>query len=181
MLNINLKNNYKPYENITVDEQLFPFRGRTKFTQYIPSKPAKYGIKIWWACEAKTHFPLECNIYTSREQGQIKAEKQGENEIMRLVMRYKDSGRTIVADNFFTTLDLCKNKAVILLSTVHYDTSVAGIKKKPEAIMHYNKTKTGVDVMDQMLGKYTTKRRTNRWTLAIFYNMIDVMGLASYI
>lgn len=47
MLNSNLRKYYRPTENLTVDEQLFPYRGRTKFTQYIPSKPAKYGIKVW--------------------------------------------------------------------------------------------------------------------------------------
>lgn len=45
MLNNNLRL-YRPTESLTVDEQLFPFRGRTKFPQYIPSKQAKYGIKI---------------------------------------------------------------------------------------------------------------------------------------
>lgn len=62
-----------------MDEQFLPFRGITKFTQYISSKPVKYGIKIWWACDLKTHFPLEGNIYTGRKQGPILAEKQGEN------------------------------------------------------------------------------------------------------
>lgn len=55
MLNSNLKKGYKPYENITVDEQLFPYRGRTKFTQYMKSKPAKYEIKIFWVCDSKMH------------------------------------------------------------------------------------------------------------------------------
>jgi len=46
ILNSNLSKMYKPTANLTIDEQLYPFRGHTKFTQYIPSKPAKYGIKI---------------------------------------------------------------------------------------------------------------------------------------
>ena len=37
---------YNPGTNVTV-EQLVGFRGRCPFKQYIPSKPAKYGIKIW--------------------------------------------------------------------------------------------------------------------------------------
>ena len=37
---------YNPGTNLTVDEQLVGFRGRS-FKQYMPSKPAKYGIKIW--------------------------------------------------------------------------------------------------------------------------------------
>lgn len=47
VLNDNLAKNYKPTSNLTIDEHLFPYRGRTRFTQYIPSKPAKYGIKVW--------------------------------------------------------------------------------------------------------------------------------------
>ena len=45
--NKNLEKANKPYECITIDEQLFPFRGHTKFTQYLPFKPAKYGIKVF--------------------------------------------------------------------------------------------------------------------------------------
>ncbi|KAF2891392.1 hypothetical protein ILUMI_14781 [Ignelater luminosus] len=40
MLNRNLEKNYKPYECITVAEQLFPCRRHTRFTQYLPLKPA---------------------------------------------------------------------------------------------------------------------------------------------
>ncbi|XP_065662544.1 piggyBac transposable element-derived protein 4-like [Hydra vulgaris] len=75
MLNKNLSQIYKPTENLTVDEQLYPFRGRTKFTQYIPSKPAKYGIKIWWVCDAENAFPLNGIIYTGKT-GHIREKNQ---------------------------------------------------------------------------------------------------------
>ena len=35
--------------------------------------------------------------------------------------------------------------------------------------------------MDKMPGEYVVKRRTLRWPLAFFYNMIDVTGLAFYV
>ena len=57
-LNKNMEIAHKPYECITVDEQLFQFRGNTKFTQYINSKPAKYGIKVFWAMMQKKGYPL---------------------------------------------------------------------------------------------------------------------------
>lgn len=66
MLNSNLQKYYRPSENLTVDEQLFPYRGRTKFTQYILSKPAKYGIKVWWICDAETYYPLKGQIYLGK-------------------------------------------------------------------------------------------------------------------
>ena len=45
---------------------------------------------------------------------------------------------------------------------------------KPEKINYYNKTKGGVNTMDNMLGEHTVKRGTLRWPLAYFDNMIDV-------
>ena len=44
----------------TVDEQLVPFRERCRFTQYIPNKLAKYGIKIFWLCDASITLCLQC-------------------------------------------------------------------------------------------------------------------------
>ena len=41
MLNRNLKKAYKLHECITIDEQLFPFKGHTKFTQHIAFKLTK--------------------------------------------------------------------------------------------------------------------------------------------
>ena len=37
---------YKPGAAITVDEQLFPTKTRCRFTQYMPNKPNKFGIKF---------------------------------------------------------------------------------------------------------------------------------------
>ena len=47
-VNKNLNKYYMPGESITVDEQFVGFRGRCPFKQYIPSKPDKYGMKIFW-------------------------------------------------------------------------------------------------------------------------------------
>lgn len=74
-----------------------------------------------------------------------------------------------------------QNKAVVLLSTQHYTTVVSGTANKPLAILDYNRSKAGVDIMDKMLGEYSTKRATRRWPLAFFFNMVDVACLAAYI
>jgi len=57
---------YKPTENLTIDEQLYPYRGKTKFIQYIPSKPANYGIIVWCIGVAKNCYPLSGQIYTGK-------------------------------------------------------------------------------------------------------------------
>ena len=50
------KNAYCLSEFLTIDEMLVPFRGRCSYIQYIPSKPAKYGEKIFTLCDAKIFF-----------------------------------------------------------------------------------------------------------------------------
>ncbi|CAD7085957.1 unnamed protein product [Hermetia illucens] len=63
-----LKMCYTVGKNVTVDEQLVPFRGRCPFTQYIPSKPHKYGIKIWRLCDASTYYAWNLEVYTGRDR-----------------------------------------------------------------------------------------------------------------
>ncbi|XP_055370100.1 nucleolin-like [Betta splendens] len=60
---------YDPGPNVTVDEQLVPFRGRCSFRQYMPSKPAKYGLKFWVACDAKSSYAWKMQLYTGKPGG----------------------------------------------------------------------------------------------------------------
>ena len=52
-----------------------------------------------------------------------------------------------------------KNKAVIILSTMHHGISIVeeDPKKRPEITKFYNKTKIGVDLVDQIVQTYTCK------------------------
>ena len=38
----------------------------------------------------------------------------------------------------------------------------------------YNQTKAGVDTLDQVIRFYSVRRRTRRWPLVIFYNILDI-------
>lgn len=58
-INSTLCSSYVPGCNLTIDEQLKAFRGRSRFRQYMPSKPAKYGIKFWWITDSATSYPLQ--------------------------------------------------------------------------------------------------------------------------
>ena len=81
MLNRNLQECYIPGPNITVDEQLYPYRGGTRFTQYIPSKPVKYGIKVWWVCDSATSYPIKGQIYTGLAPSGERETNQGERVV----------------------------------------------------------------------------------------------------
>lgn len=42
-----------PEENIAVDESMIPWRERVGFRQFLPSKPIRYGMKLYLCCESK--------------------------------------------------------------------------------------------------------------------------------
>lgn len=75
-----------------------------------------------------------------------------------------------------------KNKCTILQSTFHHSKEVnSGEKKLPSIVEFYNKTKGGVDTADKMLSGYTCKRKTGRWPMAVFANIIDISALNAFI
>ena len=63
-----------------------------------------------------------------------------------------------------------KKKAVYILSSMHRNVIIDQCHKKklPETIQYYNKSKVGVDVLDQMARYHTSKSSTRRWPVAVF-------------
>ena len=66
-------------------------------------------------------------------------------------------------------------KNVLLLST---NSPYKGItkghpKNLPAAIQLYNFTKGGTDIVDQRMGRYSTKPKSNKWTRVVFSYLLD--------
>ena len=91
---------YIPGTDLCVDEQLVPFRGRVGFRQYIPSKPAKYGMKIWWCFDADTSYPLKGDVYLGRQPGEERDIGQGARVVKELVAPWRQSGRNVTTETF---------------------------------------------------------------------------------
>lgn len=92
---------FNPGPNVTVDECLVPFRGHCPFKQYIPSKPAKYGIENWAACDSQTSYAWQVQVYTGKSVSGQPEKNQG----MRVVLDVTEGmrGHSIFCDNFFTS------------------------------------------------------------------------------
>jgi len=69
------------------------------------------------------------------------------------------------------------DKLVTLISSLHDDNTIDETNKKPNIIMNYNETKGGVDSFDQMCQTMNAGRKTQRWPLCIFYNMINIASI----
>ncbi|GBP63724.1 PiggyBac transposable element-derived protein 4 [Eumeta japonica] len=73
------------------------------------------------------------------------------------------------------------SKIVYLLSSCDENGSINHETKKPHMIEFYNSTKGGVDTFDQMCSVMSCSRKTNRWPLCVFYAMINISCINSYI
>lgn len=62
---------------------------------------------------------------------------------------------------------------------MHNDNIVDETSKKPEIILFYNSTKGGVDALDQKCSNYLTNQRTRRWSITIFYMLLNMSAINS--
>lgn len=88
----NCRRRFIPSDCVTIDEQLVPFRGRCKFRQYMPSKPTKYGIKIFWMCDARVPYAIDGTVYTGRQPGQEVQRNLGESVVQQLCSGIRQTG-----------------------------------------------------------------------------------------
>lgn len=73
-------------------------------------------------------------------------------------------------------------KAVVILSTANVELGQIDPENgKPVVINNYNRTKSGVDTMNQMMHSKSTKRKSRRWTLRYFFGLLDLAALNSFI
>ncbi|XP_073510836.1 uncharacterized protein [Phyllobates terribilis] len=226
---------YKPGPYITVVEQLFPSKTRCPFTQYMPSKPDKYGHKYWLAVDKRSKYLANGFPYLGKDDTRRAGDRLADHVVMKLLDPFLKKGRNVTTDNYFTSVKLAKqlkskgttivgtlnkirrevpkeiksmkeelyntkvfrnednftltvyqgkpNKNVVILSSVHPDVVVASdsAKKTPETVKFYNETKYGVDVVDQMARKYTTRTCTRRWPVHAFENALDFAGINAWI
>ena len=118
----NCKRNYNASINLTVDEQLFSTKARCKFTQYMPSKPGKFGIKFWILSDAVHPYVLNARPYLGAHFEEDRQSMQlGQFVVMDLMKPFYNRGHNVTVDNFFTSKMLCeslKKQKTTLVGTV---------------------------------------------------------------
>ena len=97
---------YKPDANITVDEQLLPTKSMCPITQYMASKPNKFGIKFWSAVDAESHYLVNGFPYLGKETKRPKSQSLTEYVVTKLAEPFLNERRNTTCDNFFTSVKL---------------------------------------------------------------------------
>lgn len=97
-------------ENLSVDEQIVPFKGRSCLRQYYPKKPHKWGYKIWVLCGASGYaYDFEC--YTGRSDNTLLEGEEDCGASGNVVIRLSRAipanvNHKLFFDNYFTSPDL---------------------------------------------------------------------------
>jgi len=103
---LNFQTNFILSEYLTIDKQLITFRGRCSFRQYIPSKPARYGIKIF-VLNVKNAYKYNLDVHIGTQlNGPYKVNNSPNNVVTRFVKPIESTKRNIIIKNWFTSLPL---------------------------------------------------------------------------
>ncbi|XP_068118319.1 piggyBac transposable element-derived protein 4-like [Hyperolius riggenbachi] len=102
-----------PGREIAIDESLMPFHGRLGFKQFIPSKRARYGVKLYKLCESGSGYTFAFRIYEGRDsllqpEGCLADMGANGKIVVDLMTPLLNKGYHLFVDNFYTSLPLFK-------------------------------------------------------------------------
>ena len=63
---------HEPSQQLSVDEAMVRYKGRSSLKQYMPKKPVKRGFKIWCLCDANGGYLQKFQIYTGIKNSMVK-------------------------------------------------------------------------------------------------------------
>ena len=110
-------------QKVCVDEQMIPFKGNSGLKQYIPSKPHKYGYKVFVLCDSKG-LAHDFDFYTGKILPPLHGPDLGasSNIVLRLAETIpSNKNHILVFDNWFNSVQLqCElaKRAIYCLGTV---------------------------------------------------------------
>ena len=86
----NCISSYTPRAFITVDKQLFPSKCRCLFTQFIGSKPGKYGQKYWLAANKDCKYVVNGFPYVGRDETRSRVFRPGRHAFIETVPQQRE-------------------------------------------------------------------------------------------
>ena len=95
------KETYVPDRNLSLDEGLMPFKGRLSMKVYNPSKPHKYGVKMYMLCEASSGYVLDFITYAGLGSSL-------RTIVFSLMEPFLGQGYHVFMDNFYNSVSLAE-------------------------------------------------------------------------
>lgn len=129
-LNASFAAHFTPTEHLALDEAMCAWKGRAAIKQYIPSKPHKWGYKIY--CLASENYLLHFEVYEGKEEDPSESGATYDT-VLRMVQPYQDQQLILFTDNWFTSpalLNALKDRGIRLCGSVR--SNRRGMPKLPK-------------------------------------------------
>ena len=96
---------YNPHCEVSIDEAMIKYKGRSSMKQYMPQKPIKRGFKAWVRADARNGYVSEVDIYAGKvtEKGE---RGLGKHVVEKLTRALVGKHHHVYYDNYFTSIPL---------------------------------------------------------------------------
>ena len=242
----NCRQHYRLHREVSIDEAMVGFKGRSSMKQYCPNKPTKRGYKVWALCDAHNRYLYNFEVYCGATPG-VTEHGLGASVVRNLSEPILEKSHFVFFDNYFSSVPLAaylqrKNtycvattradrvgwptslkakkqldrqlkrgehhsvivapgvqcllwkdkKAIPFINTTCEPSEQTTVMRKkkdgsritvpcPQSVKLYNSYMGGVDVADQLRKTYSCRRKSKKWWLPLFYFLVDVSVVNSYI
>ncbi|KAE9521638.1 hypothetical protein AGLY_017934 [Aphis glycines] len=154
-------------EHLAVDEQMCSTKARSSVKVYMPNKPHEWGYKLF-VLSGASGFAYNFELFTGQENN---SEFRNLNE--------PDLGSNTKNVNLLSTFAAIEP----VTKVSRYDRK---LNKRvevdcPHIIKVYNTHMGGVDLLDGLLGRHKIKMRSRRWYMRLFYHLLDVTIVNSWL
>lgn len=99
---------YHGTRELSVDESMIKFKGRSVLKQYLPMKPIKRGYKLWCLADQRGYIK-KFQIYQGKDEElntKFTGYGLGEKVVLELTEQDWSKGKVVYFDNFFTSVAL---------------------------------------------------------------------------
>ena len=100
---------YYPEQNLALDEIVVGWNGRWKYTQYNPSKPSKYHVKVFGLVESGSGYILNLLVYFSTETSYSADLDKSNSQAVKVfdfLLKPFSNGHHIHSDRYYTSHSL---------------------------------------------------------------------------
>ena len=131
---------FYPDKNLSLDEMVVKWKGRSRYRMYNPSKPEKYHLKTFGLCDSITGYTYNLLIYFGSDTSYTGEIDKGQSEkIFHFLMEPLGTGHHIFADRYYTTHNLVEY--LISKKTYYTGTLMANRKGFPQEMASFKNLK----------------------------------------
>ncbi|XP_071151167.1 piggyBac transposable element-derived protein 4-like [Mytilus edulis] len=158
-LNQQMRDQYIPKRNVSIDECMIPYKGRVALKQYMPAKPTKWGIKLWALAESDTGE----ETVNLGKRGQFSATVWKDKKNVSVISTIHDNSLTEVSR-------IVQQEGQFQRQQLQC----------PKMVADYTSHMGGVDRCDQYIQYYFFCHKTNKWPKRVFFKMLEIIKFNAY-